>query len=60
MIILGSKTGRLTIKNNLNILTLKKEYRKIFKSSYGENGSLISIDFSSLELRLLLLEAENI
>jgi len=55
----GSKTGRLTIKNNLNILTLKKEYRKIFKSSFGENGSLISIDFSSLELRLLLLEAER-
>lgn len=53
----GSRTGRLTVNNDLNILTLKKEYRKIFKSRFNENGTLISIDFSSLEIRLLLLEA---
>lgn len=53
----GSRTGRLTVDNDLNILTLKKEYRKIFKSEFGDNGQLIAIDFSSLEVRLLLLEA---
>lgn len=53
----GTKTGRLTVSQGPNILTLKKDYRDIFQSRFGNDGKLISIDFSSLEVRLLLLEA---
>jgi hypothetical protein len=51
----GTKTGRLTVKSGGNILNLKRSYRNIFQSSY-ENGKIFSIDFSSLEVRLFLLE----
>lgn len=49
-------TGRLTITedNNCgNILTLPKRCRKIFKSSWNNQGSLISVDFKSLEPRII-------
>jgi hypothetical protein len=52
----GTKTGRLTVRSGGNILNLKRSYRNIFKSSFSE-GKIFSIDFSSLEVRLLLLEA---
>lgn len=46
-------TGRLTCKSeNGNILTLPKNYRRIFKSKWTNNGELLSIDFKSLEPRL--------
>ncbi len=46
-------SGRLTVDKGPNILTLKKEYRSIIKSRY-ENGKIISVDFSSLEPRVLI------
>ena len=46
-------TGRLVVEDGPNILTLKKEYRKILRSRY-KNGSIIQIDFVSLEPRVLL------
>lgn len=46
-------TGRLTCKSeNGNILTLPKKYRRIFKSKWGSEGELLSVDFKSLEPRL--------
>jgi hypothetical protein len=54
----GTKTGRLSVTNGANILTLKKEFRDIFKSSF-EGGKLIYIDFKTLELNLLLNEIDN-
>ena len=50
---IGSITGRLTVKTGPNILTLKKEHRRIFKSRF-ENGKIIQIDISSLEPRIAL------
>ena len=47
----STKTGRLTIKEGPQILTLKKEYRKVLKSTFLE-GSLYEIDFTSLEPRV--------
>ena len=52
----GTRTGRLTVESGPNILTLKKEHRKILKSYYA-NGRIVSIDFSALEARIILLEA---
>ena len=54
----GSVTGRLTVSSGPNILTLKKEYRKILKSRF-ENGKIVQIDVSSLEPRIALSMAEN-
>ena len=48
---ISTKTGRLTIKEGPQILTLKKEYRRVLKSTFPE-GSLYEIDFTSLEPRV--------
>lgn len=49
----GTTTGRLTCKENTaNILTLPKKYRNIFESKWKSEGSLLMIDFSSLEPRI--------
>jgi len=47
----STKTGRLTIKEGPQILTLKKEYRKVLNSSFSD-GHLYEIDFTSLEPRV--------
>jgi hypothetical protein len=47
----STKTGRLTIKEGPQILTLKKEYRKVLKSTFP-GGALYEIDFTSLEPRV--------
>lgn len=47
-------TGRLVVKSGPNILTLKKEYRRMLTSRFN-NGSMIMIDFTSLEPRVLRL-----
>ena len=47
----STKTGRLTITAGPQILTLKKDFRKMFKSRYS-GGSLFEIDFVSLEPRV--------
>ncbi len=50
---LGSVTGRMTVVEGPNILTLKKSHRKIFKSR-TKNGSIVQVDISSLEPRIAL------
>ena len=52
----GTVTGRLTVESGPNILLLKKEHRSILKSSF-QGGSIVSLDFSSLEARILLYES---
>jgi hypothetical protein len=49
----GTRTGRLTVKSGPQILTLKKDYRRAILSSF-KDGSIISLDFSALEARILL------
>jgi len=49
----GSITGRLTVREGPNILTLKRENRRIFKSRF-KGGKIIQIDISSLEPRIAL------
>ncbi len=44
----SSVTGRMSICEGPNILTLDKQYRRIFKSRY-EGGKILQIDFTSLE-----------
>lgn len=52
----GTITGRLTVESGPQILTLKRDYRSLIKSSY-ENGKIIYIDYAALEARILLYEA---
>ena len=54
--VVGSRTGRMTVADGPNILTLKKEYRKMFTSRW-RGGAVMMIDFSSLEARVLAVEA---
>jgi len=52
----GTRTGRLTVESGPQILTLKKEHKKIIKSYY-QDGRIVSLDFAALEARVLLFEA---
>lgn len=52
----GTRTGRLTVASGPNILTLKKDHRKILRSFYAD-GKICYLDFSSLEARIILYEA---
>jgi hypothetical protein len=52
----ATRTGRLTVVEGPNILILKKENRRIVKSSF-ENGIVAYIDFRALEARIVLAEA---
>jgi hypothetical protein len=54
----GTRTGRLTVESGPNILVLKKEHRSILRSYYTQ-GNIVSLDFSSLEARILLAEAQQ-
>lgn len=49
-----TSTGRMKIKSGPQILTLRKSHRKLIKSKWGDDGSIISIDYSSLEPRVAL------
>jgi len=49
----SSKTGRMTVKSGPNILTLRKDFRKIFQSSY-DDGMILEVDVSSIEPRVAL------
>lgn len=53
---LSTRTGRLTITKGPNILVLKKDNRKIIKSSF-EDGKIVSLDFRALEARIVLAES---
>jgi hypothetical protein len=48
-------TGRLTVQSGPEILTLKREYRDIVVPS-TPGGKVFSIDFSALEVRVMLYE----
>jgi len=52
----GTRTGRLTVSDGPNILTLKREHRAILQSSFRE-GAICSLDFRALEPRIVLAEA---
>lgn len=52
----GTLTGRLTVAQGPNILTLKKQYRDMFVPSDPE-GAVVYLDFAGLEARVLLYEA---
>ena len=52
----ATRTGRLTVESGPNILTLKKEYRKLLKSNFP-SGIICSLDFGALEARIILAEA---
>ena len=53
----ASRTGRLGVKSGPMILNLKKSMRDVIESSYGENGSIVQLDFNALEARIILYEA---
>ena len=53
----GTRTGRLTVRSGPNILTLRKDHKGIIKSYYP-SGSIVSLDFSSLEARVILQETD--
>jgi len=52
----GTRTGRLTVSDGPNILTLKREHRAILRSSFSD-GFICSLDFRALEPRIVLAEA---
>lgn len=49
-----SVTGRLKVKKGPDILHLRYNDRAIIKSRFGNQGSIISLDYKSLEPRILL------
>ena len=51
-------TGRTIVKRGPRILTLKKEFRSIFKSRYPA-GKIIQLDYTSLEPRIMMSLAGN-
>lgn len=52
----ATRTGRLTVIEGPNILILKKDLRRIIKSSF-DGGSIVYLDFRALEARIVLAEA---
>jgi hypothetical protein len=53
----GTKTGRPTIASGPQILTLKREQRNLLTSRWGSKGRIVILDFSALEVRVILYEA---
>lgn len=49
-------TGRLTVASGPQILTLKREHRRMMSSAYGKQGGIYALDFAALEARILLYE----
>ncbi len=50
---LNTVTGRLTVTNGSNVLNLSKENRSFLVSRFGVDGRVVSIDYRSLEPRVL-------
>ena len=50
----GSSTGRMSVKAGPKILTMSKETRHVFKSRWGSEGVLLSVDFNALEPRVIM------
>lgn len=53
-------TGRLVVKSGPQILLLPKDSRKVLISRYGDLGSIVSIDFVSLEPRFAKLAVSGV
>lgn len=53
----GTRTGRLTVLEGPQILTIKKSYKCMLESVYRE-GVVVSMDFVGLEARVAFLEAD--
>jgi hypothetical protein len=51
----STATGRLTVNTGPQILTLAKANRDIINSRWGDDGSIVYVDFTSLEPRVALL-----
>ena len=45
----SSSTGRMSVKSGPKIMTLDKRHRHVFRSKWGTDGTLVSIDYSALE-----------
>lgn len=54
----ASRTGRLTVATGPNILTIKREYRDVLRSSF-DGGKILYVDFAALEPHVLLYEANG-
>jgi len=54
----ATRTGRLTVTSGPNILTLKKSYRRMLKSTFSD-GAICSLDFAALEARIILAAADK-
>lgn len=50
----SSSTGRMSIKSGPKVLTLDKRFRHVFRSRWGADGALVSIDYSALEPRVIM------
>lgn len=50
----SSSTGRMSIKSGPKVLTLDKRFRHVFRSRWGKDGALVSIDYSALEPRVIM------
>lgn len=51
---ISSVTGRLTVVEGPNILNLKKQYRNMIISRWGQSGAIIGLDYQALEPSLLI------
>lgn len=50
----NTKTGRMTVLEGPNPLLLPKDQRNVLCSRFGPNGKIWSLDFSSIEPRIVL------
>lgn len=55
----ATRTGRLVVAEGPNILTLKKKYRRVLKSTFPD-GVVCALDFGALEARIILAEAGKV
>jgi hypothetical protein len=56
---LRTRTGRLVISDGPNILILKRTHRDVIESAYRDDGSIVYVDFSSLEPRVAMFETDK-
>jgi len=50
----STSTGRMNVSSGPRILTLRKKHRNLIRSSWCDEGEVISIDYASLEPRISL------
>lgn len=54
---LATATGRLVVRAGPQILTVRKDLRRVLRSRYGRQGLVCALDFAGLEARIVLHEA---